>query len=695
MTVTRPNLRWHPTARAGGGGPGPHYKWVALSNTTLGTLMATVNASVTLIALPDIFRGIGLDPLLPGNTSLLLWLILGYLLVTAVLVVTFGRLGDMFGRVRIYNLGFAVFSVFSILLAVTWMHGTTAALWLIAMRILQAVGGAMLFANSAAILTDAFPATQRGLALGLNQVAAIAGQFMGLVVGGLLGPVQWRLVFVVSVPFGVAGTLWAYSSLRELSQRRPVHLDWWGNLTFAVGLVALLAAITYGIQPYGGHTMGWTNPWVMAGIAGGVGALALFCIIESRAPHPMFNLGLFRIRAFSAGNLASLLAALGRGGLMFVLIIWLQGIYLPQHGYSFSATPLWAGVAMLPLTVGFLVAGPLSGWLSDRFGARSFATGGMALNAVAFLLLELLPVNFVYWQFALILLLSAAGQGLFASPNRAAIMNSLPVERRGAGSGMAATFQNSATVLSIGIFFSLIVLGLASSLPSALSHGLAAHGLSAASAAKVASLPPVSVLFASLLGYNPIKTLLGPALAHLPAAQAAYLTGRGFFPSLVSPAFSHGLSTAFNFAIAACLVAGIASLFRGQRYVHDDQAPALDLSERGNDGHVLHGDRDHGPAWASAAPVQPVGASGGNVLHSNLLGGGGRFEPSSHRGEAGEVVPRPYRGRTPSRRAQDVGPGGGGSGGQRGPRDRRGRVFHLAGSLGLRQGDMTSADRRV
>jgi MFS family permease len=554
-----------------GTAPGPGYRWVALSNTTLGTLMVTVNGSITLIALPDIFRGISLNPLQPGNTSLLLWLILGFLLVTAVLVVTFGRLGDMYGRVRIYNLGFAVFSVFSILLAVTWMHGTAAALWLIVMRIGQGVGGAMLLANSAAILTDAFPSDKRGLALGLNQVAGIAGQFIGLILGGLLGPVEWHLVFIVSVPFGVFGTIWAYLKLREMSERRPVNMDWWGNATFAIGLTALLAGITYGIQPYGGHTMGWENPWVLTAIVGGVAVLAVFCVVETKVTHPMFRIQLFRIRAFSAGNLASLLIALGRGGLMFILIIWLQGIYLPQHGYSFDKTPLWAGIYILPLTAGFLSAGPLSGWLSDKFGARVFSTGGAVLTAVSFLFLELLPVNFTYWQFALILLLSGIGQGLFSSPNRAAIMNSLPAERRGVGSGMTATFQNSATVLSIGIFFTLIILGLSSSLPSLLSHGLTAQGVPAASAAKVAGLPPVSVMFAALLGYNPVQTLLGPVIAHLPASHAAYLVGRSFFPSLITPAFASGLSVAFDFAIVACLVAAVASVLRGGKYIHQEE----------------------------------------------------------------------------------------------------------------------------
>jgi MFS family permease len=547
---------------------GPHYKWIALSNTTLGVLMATINASIMLIALPDIFRGIGVNPLDPGNTSLLLWLIMGYLVVTAVLVVSFGRLGDMFGRVKMFNLGFAIFAAFSVALSLTWMHGTAAAWWLIVMRLLQGVGGAMLLANSSAILTDAFPHSERGLALGLNQVAGIAGSFIGLVLGGVLGPISWRYVFLVSVPFGVLGTIWSYLKLRELGVRRPAALDWWGNVTFAAGLVAVLVGITYGIQPYGGHTMGWTSPLVIGLVGGGLAMLVIFGVIETRVAEPMFRLSLFRIRPFTAGNLASLLAGLGRGGLMFILIIWLQGIYLPIHGYSFSQTPLWAGIAMLPLTAGFLVAGPVSGWLSDRFGARPFATGGMLVAAASFAALQFLPVDFVYWQFAGILLLNGIGMGLFASPNRAGIMNSLPPEQRGVGGGMSATFQNSAMVLSIGIFFTLIILGLASSLPTTLSHGLIAQGVPPADAARVAALPPVSIMFAALLGYNPIQSLLGNVVDRLPASHAAYLTGHTFFPSLISAPFSSGLTIAFDFAIVACLVAAVASLLRGGKYVH-------------------------------------------------------------------------------------------------------------------------------
>src|SRR5258706_3663429 len=545
------------------------YKWVALSNTTLGMLIATINASILLIALPDIFRGIRIDPLAPGNTSYLLWLILGFLVVMAVLVVSLGRLGDIYGRVRMFNLGLAVFTVFSILLSITWLHGSAAALWLILMRIGQGVGGALLFANSSAILTDAFPQNQRGLELGVNSIAAIAGSFIGLVLGGVLAPVGWRYIFLVSVPIGVVATFWAYHSLREMGERRPAKIDWWGNLTFALGLVGVMVGITYGIQPHGGHTMGWTSPFVLATLLGGIAMLVAFCVIETRVAEPMFHLELFRIRAFTAGNLAALLSAMGRGGLQFILIIWLQGIWLPEHGYAFSQTPLWAGIYLLPLIAGFLVAGPASGYLSDRFGARPFATGGMLLAALSFLLLIVLPVDFSYIWFALILALNGVGMGLFSSPNSAGVMNSLPPSQRGAGAGMLATFMNSASVLSIGVFFTLMIVGLSSGLPHALQSGLLAHGVPAADAARVSHLPPVATLFASFLGYNPMATLLGPHVLHgLPAAQAHALTGRSFFPHLISGPFHTALVYAFVFAIAACLVAAVASLLRGGKYHH-------------------------------------------------------------------------------------------------------------------------------
>ncbi|WP_020573607.1 MFS transporter [Actinopolymorpha alba] len=561
----------------------PRYRWVALSNTTLGVLMATINSSIVIISLPAIFRGIQLNPLAPGNVSYLLWMIMGFLLVSAVLVVSIGRLGDMYGRVRIYTYGFVVFTAASIALALDPFIHSSGALWLIGWRVVQGIGGAMLFANSTAILTDAFPSDQRGTSLGINQVAAIAGSFLGLLIGGLLSEWNWRAVFWVSVPFGILGTIWSYRSLHELGVRTRGSLDWAGNLTFALGLTALLAGITYGIQPFGGHTMGWTNPWVLAALIGGVALLVAFCVIESRIADPMFHLGLFRNRAFSAGNLAGLLASIGRGGMQFMLIIWLQGIWLPLRGYDFASTPLWAGIYLVPLTIGFLVAGPISGYLSDRYGARAFATGGLLLVTVTFAGLLMLPVEFPYWAFAALIGLNGIGSGLFSSPNTSAIMNSVPASQRGAASGMRGTFFNSGTSLSIGIFFSLMIIGLASTLPGTLTSSLKAQGVPTTVAEHVGHLPPVGSLFAAFLGYNPMAQLLGPTgvLDHLPSASVATLTGKEFFPRLISAPFHHGLVIVFLAAAMMTLVGAFASLLRGQRYVHDERLahPARDLPD--------------------------------------------------------------------------------------------------------------------
>ncbi|WP_229854132.1 MFS transporter [Streptomyces filipinensis] len=531
-----------------------------------------MDASIVIISLPAIFRGIGLDPLAAGNIGYLLWMILGYLLVSAVLVVVLGRLGDMFGRVRIYNLGFLVFACASVALSLDPFRAGAGALWLILWRIVQAFGGSMLTANSAAILTDAFPARQRGMALGVNQITALAGQFLGLLAGGLLAAVDWRAVFWVSVPVSVTGTVWSYLSLRETSAGGRGRIDWLGNLTFASGAGILLAGITYGIQPYGGQPTGWTDPWVLAGLIGGVSLLLAFCLVETRVAEPMFRLSLFRVRAFAAGNLAALLTAIARGGLQFMLIIWLQGIWLPLHGYDYEDTPLWAGIFMLPLTLGFLVAGPVSGYLSDRFGARVFSTAGLVVVAASFLGLLALPVNFGYGPFAALLLLNGVGQGMFSSPNTSSIMGSVPARHRGVASGMRSTFQNSGTALSIGVFFSLMVSGLASTLPKTLSSGLQAHGVPAGTAHQVAALPPVSTLFATFLGNNPVGHLLGDGgtLDHLTAAQRATLTGHTFFPELVSGPFHHGLAVVFTVAAGMALVSAVASALRGRHERADD-----------------------------------------------------------------------------------------------------------------------------
>ena len=564
-----------------GGSRPDRYRWIALSNTTLSMTMATIDASIVIVAMPAIFRGIGLNPLTPGNVTYLLWMILGYLLVQSVLVVTLGRLGDMFGRVKVYNLGFVVFTLASIALSLDPLTGTHGAMWLIGWRFVQAFGGAMLMANSAAILTDAFPANKRGMALGVNQIAGISGQFVGLLLGGLLAAWNWRLVFWVNVPIGVFGTIWAYKSLREVSTTTRARIDWIGNILFAVGLGVLLIAITNGIRPYGGHPTGWTNPWIIGGLVGGVVMLIVFCVFETKIAEPMFQMSLFKIRAFAAGNLASLLGSIARGGLQFVLVIWLAGIWLPLHGYDFAVTPLWAGIYMLPLTAGFLIAGPISGALSDRYGPRPFATAGLLLATLCFVGLMLLPVDFPYPLFALLIFGNGVGSGLFASPNTSAIMSAVPARHRGSASGMRSTFQNSGMALSIGIFFSLMIAGLASGLPKALTSGLTAQGVPASVASQVSHLPPVSTMFAALLGYNPVRNLLAPTgvLARLPAHNIAVLTGKQFFPHLIAEAFHHGLVIVFTAAAIMSFAGAMVSLLRGKQFYYDDDGrPAVTVT---------------------------------------------------------------------------------------------------------------------
>jgi len=558
------------------------YAWIVLANTTAAIFMAALDGSIVIIALPAIFRGIDLDPLAPGNISYLLWMIMGYRLVQAVLVVNLGRLGDMFGRVRMYNQGFVIFTLASVLLSFDPFRGADAAMWLIGWRFLQAIGGSMLMANSAAILTDAFPPERRGFALGTNQIAALAGMFIGLVAGGLLAAWDWRAVFWVNLPVGVFGTAWSYLRLRETGERHRGNIDWWGNVTFALGLGGLLVGITYGIQPYHGSSMGWESPVVLGEIIGGLVLLAVFVVIETRVAEPMFRLGLFKIREFAAGNIAGLLVSVARGGIQFMLIIWLQGIWLPLHGYDYAQTPLWAGIFLLPMTAGFLVSGPISGILSDRFGSRGIATAGMAVFAASFVALMLLPVNFPYWAFALLVAVNGIGSGMFASPNSSSIMGSVPARDRGSASGMRSTFQNSGTAVSIGVVFTLMIAGLSSSLPSTLSGGLIREGVPSSVAHQIATLPPVSSLFASVLGVNPIQHLLGPGvLSRLPAASQEALTGRSFFPSLLQGPFHSGLIVVFGVSAALSVLAGLASLLRGKRQVSGPPTAGSRVPARG------------------------------------------------------------------------------------------------------------------
>ena len=531
--------------------------------------MATIDSSIVLISLPVIFKGIHINPLAPGETGYFLWMLLGYMVVTATLLVTCGRISDMFGRVRFYNLGFLIFAIGSILLWLTPGTDNTGALELILFRLVQGIGGAFLLSNSAAIITDAFPAHQRGFALGINQIAAILGSVIGLILGGILAYFDWRLVFLVSVPVAIAGTIWAYTMLRETTKPRSHQkIDWLGNVTFAIGATILLIGITYGIEPYGGSPTGWGNPLVIGALILGALLLAAFIWIELHVEDPMFRLDLFKIRLFAAGNASSFLGSIARGGLQFMLVIWLQGIWLPLHGYNYEVTPLWAGIYMIPLLIGFLLMGPLSGWLSDRFGARPFSTTGMLIQALSFFLLTVIPLNFNYIWFALILFMMGIGQGMFSSPNTSSVMGSVPAEQRGVASGMRSTFQNSGNIVSIGVFFSLVISGLAASLPTTLSNGLFNAGVPANVAAKLAHLPPTSALFAAFLGYNPMGTLLPSNVQQaLPAAKRAVLLGHEFFPNLISYPMSIGLHSVFTFSVVLCLVAALASLLRGKTQI--------------------------------------------------------------------------------------------------------------------------------
>ncbi len=598
--------------------------------TTVGILAATLNSSILLISLPAIFAGLGLNPLAPANISYLLWMLMGYLLVTAVLVVTFGRLGDQYGRAKLFNLGFLIFTVASVACALVPNTGSAGALELIGLRIVQGIGGAMLTANSTAIITDAFPSDRRGFALGVNQVAGIGGSFLGLIIGGLLSEWHWRAVFWVSVPIGIWGTWMGYRTLRDKPRdtSRRVSIDWWGNLTFGIGLIAILVAITYGLQPYGGHTMGWSSPKVLTGLIGGAVLLIAFGLIETRVDDPMMDLRLFRIRAFAAGQAVNFLSSMARGGLQFMLIIWLQGIWLPLHGYDFASTPLWAGIYMLPLTIGFLVAGPASGALSDRFGARAFSTGGLLLTAATFGGLMAIPANFNYVMFAGLLALNGIGMGLLAAPNSAAIMNSVPARERGAASGIRATGMNAGMVLSMGGFFTLMAIGLASRLPESMYAGLTKLGITPDAANTISHTPPVGTLFAAFLGDNPIKALVSQVdpqqLQPGSGVDVATLTGREFFPNLISDPFRHGLAIAFGASIVMLLIAAVASLMRGERFVHEESTDdTADLATSGSG----HGSGHESVVEAIAREGAALdGIPGQDVAYEDALAGRPRRE---------------------------------------------------------------------
>lgn len=594
------------------------YKWTVLSNTTLGALLASLDGTIVLISLPVIFRGLNVDPFLPSSFPILIWLLLGYGVVTATLLVTVGRLSDMWGRARMYNLGFAIFSTGSIFLFADPWNGTTGAWALVGFRLIQAVGASFLFANSAALLTDAFPPEERGKAMGINQIAFIGGSMVGLVVGGVLASIPdlhflgitlptWRLIFLVSVPVGIAGTLWAYAKLKETSIRRAnQRIDYAGNVTFAAGLTLVLVSVTYGLLPYGSNPTGWSSPWVIVGLVAGIALLLTFLLVETRVADPMFRLDLFRVRSFASGTTAALMGSIARGGMMLLLVVWFQGIWLPLHGYSFAETPLWAGIFMMPMIGGFLTAGPLSGWLSDRHGPRLLATTGLAIASATFFLFVLLPLNFQYWQMGALLYVQGCGMGMFAAPNAAAVMNSVPPENRGSASGMLATLQNTGQQVSLAIFFTIVILGLSAGLGTSAHTALTSAGVGSPDLQILTSYisgNPTGALFGAFLGENPMQTLLAaasltPGWTTLPPSVTSSLLAPHFFANAIAPAFHNALGEAFLFAGAITALGGVISASRGARFIYD--LPATRGTVRGPPGPGAN------PSTAGGA-VEPTG----------------------------------------------------------------------------------------
>jgi MFS family permease len=549
------------------------YKWVAMIGVIIASLMGSINMSIVMIALPAIFNGIHINPL--NSFQYLLWILMGYGLVTATLLLSFGRLSDMYGRVKMFQLGFLIFSIGSILLYITPATGDMGALEIIFFRLIQAVGAAFFMANSAAILTDAFPSNERGKALGINTVAVMAGMFLGLVVGGVLAVFDWRYVFLVSVPFGLLGTVWSYYKLKEISVKaEKTKIDLLGNVTFLLGITLILVGVTYGLIPYGSSSMGWSNPWVIASMLLGLISMILFGFVENRVESPMFRLDLFKNKSFAYANLAGLLGALGRGGVMFMIILLLQGIYLPLHGYSYSSTPFWGGIYMLPLTAGIIIFGPLSGVLSDKYGPRWIATGGMIVTAFAFLFLAALPYNFTYLVFGLAMFIMGMGFGMFGAPNSASIMNSVPSEDRGIASGMMYTINNTAQTASMAIFFTIIIIGITQRFPEAMTASLSSIG-TVYLAPALSNIPPTAALFSAFLGYNPVDAILtalpAPLVAHIPQATLNTLTGTTWFPQTLQNAFVPSLRTSFYIGALLSVIAAILSVLRGEKYIHEHE----------------------------------------------------------------------------------------------------------------------------
>jgi EmrB/QacA subfamily drug resistance transporter len=566
------------------------YKWTVLTNTMLGALMASINMNIVLITLPTIFRGLNIDAFASGEFAYLLWILMGYSIVLATVLVTFGRISDIFGRVRMYTWGFVVFTIASILLSIVPSgSGNTGAILLIVFRMVQAVGGGFLMVNSTALIIDAFPISERGKALGLNQIGFIVGSLTGLILGGLLVNYDWHLVFVVNVPFAIAGTVWSKFRLKETSVRQNVRMDYLGNISLALSLILISLGFTYTLVPYGESQMGWGSPWVIISFVLGAASLVAFIFVERRVKEPMFNLSLFKIRPFAFGNISLLLSGLGRGAVMFLVVIWLQGIYLPLHGYAYTETPFWAGVYMIPMLLGFVIFGPVGGALTDRYGARLFATAGMVITAAGLFLLTLLPYDFDLVWFEGVMLIIGIGGGLFAAPNTTAIMNAVSSKDRASANGMRMTLNNIAATVSMAIFFSVAITIFSQDLPSSMYDGAVKVGVPNQVATLLSQISPSGILFGAFLGVNPITAIPQTLLATIPPGALAAIESAGFLPNVLGPSFMIGLTDSIYIAMALSLLGALFSAMRGERYVHEEHF-LLKGDPNGPGGEDAHGE---------------------------------------------------------------------------------------------------------
>ncbi len=556
------------------------YKYTVLTNTMLGALMAAINMNIVMITLPAIFKGLGIDPFQSGEFIYLLWILMGYSIVLASILVTFGRISDIFGRTRMYTLGFIIFTVGSVLLSII-PGGTknTGATILIGFRMIQAVGAGFLMVNSTALLTDAFPGNERGKALGINQISFVVGSLLGLIIGGLLSSFDWHMVFIVNVPFAVAGTLWSILKLKETAPRQKVGIDFLGNLSLALSLILISLGFTYTLMPYGNQQMGWGSPWVIASFILGTALIFAFIAIERRVKNPLFNLSLFKIKPFAYGNISLFLAAMGRGAIMFLVVIWLQGIYLPLHGFSYSQTPFWAGIYMLPMLLGMVVFGPVGGILTDKYGARLYATLGMVISAVGLVLLTMVPYNFNVWFFEIILVVIGIGGGLFASPNTTAIMNAVASKDRASANGMRMTINNVASTISMAVFFSITITIFSLKVPGAMYSDAIKIGVPTSIATILAGIPPSGALFGAFLGVSPMSIIPQSLFALIPLGARAALESNSFFPNVIGPSFIIGLDYAIYIALAMSILGAIFSALMGERYVHEEHGISIEAKE--------------------------------------------------------------------------------------------------------------------